>query len=157
MGWHPCSRVRGVVWGAESDLESLSALCTWLQQTDMCCHISDRCHLSPHTLQAAAGSVLTHYMLAGGDYGIAGAEKVGGVGARALLQQLLEQPLDAAGQAAPVQAVPDAHMYETLLVRPTAMTRLVLAQPSKLCHAHHTGLRAPQTCFVAAALDMAGG
>ena len=29
-------------------------------------------------------------MLAGGDYGIAGAEKVGGVGARALLQQLLE-------------------------------------------------------------------
>ena len=74
-----------------------------------------------------------------------------------LLQQLLEQPLDAAGQAAPVQAVPDAHMYETLLVRPTAMTRLVLAQPSKLCHAHHTGLRAPQTCFVAAALDMAGG
>ena len=44
-----------------------------------------------------------------------------------LLQQLLEQPLDPPGQAAPVQAMPDAHLYETLLVRPTSMIRLVAA------------------------------
>ena len=68
-----------------------------------------------------------------------------------LMQQLAQQPLDASAQAAPVQAVPDANMYETLLVRYTVMTRSGLARPTRVCHVHHAGLRAPQRCFGAAA------
>ena len=66
-----------------------------------------RAHLTPATCCLQEGITTFSHWLTGLAFGNP-----------TLLQQLLEQPLDAPGQAAPVQAVPDAHLYATLLVRP---------------------------------------